>query len=59
VRTVGKTVTKYDTKGNIVATWDTIAKAAEDEGMPACKLSHIIRDKKELNGFRYSASYKT
>jgi prophage antirepressor-like protein len=58
VRTVGKTVTKYDQQGNIVATWDTIAKAAADEGMAPCKLSHIIKDKKKLNGFKYSAAYK-
>lgn len=58
VRTVGKTVTKYDQQGNIVATWDTIAKAAADEGMAPCKLSHIIKDHKEFNGFKYSAAYK-
>jgi hypothetical protein len=59
VRTVGKFVTKYDLQGNIVATWDTIAKAAESEGMPPCKLSHIINSKKDYNNFKYAAAYKT
>jgi prophage antirepressor-like protein len=52
----GKKVTKRSTNGDVVATWTTIAKAAQDEGLPTAKLSRVIKNETIINGFRYTSS---
>lgn len=49
-----KTVHKRNEHGDIVATWTTIAKAAQDEGLPAAKLSRAIKSKTTINGFVFT-----
>ena len=51
-----KKVTKRNEDGEVIATWTTIAKAAQDEGFPAAKLSRAIKNETILNGFRYVCS---
>lgn len=48
-----KKVTKRNEDGEVIATWTTIAKAAQDEGFPTAKLSRAIKNETILNGFRY------
>jgi hypothetical protein len=45
----GKAVEKRDKEHNTVKQWPTIAKAALDENMPACKLSRMIKGRKETD----------
>jgi prophage antirepressor-like protein len=51
-----KQVSKRNEDGEVIATWTTIAKAAQDEGLPAAKLSRAIKNGTILNGFRYITS---
>jgi hypothetical protein len=51
-----KTVYKRKEDGDIVATWTTIAKAAEDEGLPAVKLSRAIKNRVVIDGFIFTTS---
>lgn len=51
-----KTVTKRAGNGDIIRTWTTIAKAAQDEGIPPPKLSRAIKNKTIINGFVYVVS---
>jgi hypothetical protein len=37
-----------------LATWDTIAKAAESENMCAAKMSRYIKNKNIINDYYYS-----
>lgn len=48
-----KCVTKRTLNGDVVSTWTTIAKAAQDEGLPAAKLSRAIKNKTVINNFMY------
>lgn len=47
-------MTKRNENGDIVATWSTIAKAAEDEGMPPVSLRGAIKNKIVINGFVFT-----
>jgi phage anti-repressor protein len=50
----GKIVEKMDVKtGQVLRTWDTIAKAAEDEGFSAAKMSRSIKNKTIFNDDYY------
>lgn len=50
----GKRVEKVEINSEIVLrTWDTIAKAAEDENMPPSRMSLNIKNKKEFNNDYY------
>lgn len=50
----GKRVEKVEINSGIVLrTWDTIAKAAEDENMPPSRMSLNIKNKKEFNNDYY------
>jgi hypothetical protein len=37
-----------------LATWDTIAKAAESENMCAAKMSRCVKNKNIINDYYYS-----
>lgn len=54
--TTGKRVSKRNENGDIVATWTTIAKAAEHEGMPAAAMSRVIKNRQIVDGFIFTVS---
>ena len=45
-----KKVEKRTLDGNYIDSYTTIAKAAQSEGIPATKMSRIIKRKTEYNG---------
>jgi len=50
----GKKIEKRETNtNNILGRWDTIAKAAQHEGMSATKMSYIVKNKKILGEHYY------
>lgn len=51
-----KKVTKRNADGEVIASWSTIAKAAQDEGIPTAKLSRAIKNETVINGFRFVSS---
>jgi hypothetical protein len=51
----GKKVYKREKDTNeLLATWDTIAKAAEMEGVCSAKMSRYIKNKNIINDYYYS-----
>jgi hypothetical protein len=52
----GKKVSKRNENGDIVATWTTIAKAAEHEEIPAPAMSRAIKNKTIIDGFIFTTS---
>ena len=55
ISSTGKKVYKREVKTNILlATWDTIAKAAELEGISAAKMSRCVKNKTIINDYYYS-----
>jgi hypothetical protein len=55
VSSTGKKVYKREDKTDILlATWDTIAKAAEAEGISAAKMSRCVKHKNIINDYYYS-----
>lgn len=51
-----KKVTKRTQNGDVVSTWTTIAKAAQDEGIPSANLSRAIKNGTPIDGFLYVSS---
>jgi prophage antirepressor-like protein len=49
-----KQVSKRNSTGDVIATWRTIAKAAQDEGMPAAKMSRAIKSGTPINDFIFT-----
>ena len=55
ISSTGKKVYKREIKTNILlATWDTIAKAAELEGISAAKMSRCVKNKTIVNDYYYA-----
>ena len=55
ISSTGKKVYKREKESDILlATWDTIAKAAESENMCAAKMSRYIKNKNIINDYYYS-----
>ena len=55
ISSTGKKVYKREVKTNILlATWDTIAKAAEIEGISTAKMSRCVKNKIVLNDYYYN-----
>jgi hypothetical protein len=55
ISSTGKKVYKREVKTNILlATWDTIAKAAELEGISAAKMSRCVKNKTIVNDYYYA-----
>ena len=55
ISSTGKKVYKREVKTNILlATWDTIAKAAELEGISAAKMSRCVKNKTIINDYYYA-----
>jgi hypothetical protein len=55
ISSTGKKVYKREVKTNILlATWDTIAKAAELEGISAAKMSRCVKNKIIIDDYYYS-----
>ena len=55
IKTTGKKVYKREkTTNQLLATWDTIAKAAEIEGICSTKMSRYIKNKNIINDYYYS-----
>ena len=55
ISSTGKKVYKRETNTNILlATWDTIAKAAELEGISAAKMSRCVKNKTIVNDYYYA-----
>ncbi len=55
ISSTGKKVYKREDKTNILlATWDTIVKAAESEGISAAKMSRCVKNKFIINDYYYS-----
>ena len=55
VSSTGKKVYKREDKTDILlATWDTIAKAAEAEGISSAKMSRCVKNKNIINDYYYS-----
>ncbi len=53
----GKKVEKIDNKtGLVLRTWETIAKAGEDENMSASKMSRSIKNKIMYGDYYYRCS---
>jgi hypothetical protein len=56
VSSTGKKVYKKELQTDqILATWESIAKAAEFEGVSPAKMSRLIKNKIEFNNCYYSA----
>ena len=54
VSSTGKKVKKLQKDTNdILGTWDTIAKAAESEGISAAKMSRCVKNKTIINDYYY------
>jgi hypothetical protein len=55
VSSTGKKVYKREMESNILlASWDTIAKAAESENMCSAKMSRYVKNKNIINDYYYS-----
>ena len=55
ISSTGKKVYKRENETNaLLATWDTIAKAAESENMSAAKMSRCVKNKNIINDYYYS-----
>ena len=55
ISSTGKKVYKREVKTNILlSTWDTIAKAAELEGISAAKMSRCVKNKTVINDYYYA-----
>ena len=55
ISSTGKKVYKRENETNaLLATWDTIAKAAEFENMSAAKMSRCVKNKNIINDYYYS-----
>ena len=55
ITSTGKKVYKREKNTNeLLATWDTIAKAAEMEGICSAKMSRYIKNKNIINDYYYS-----
>jgi len=56
ISSTGKKVYKRETVSDtLLATWDTIAKAAEAEGISTAKMSRFVKNKNIINDYYYSA----
>jgi hypothetical protein len=56
ISSTGKKVYKREVKTNILlATWDTISKAAESEGISTAKMSRCVKNKNIINDYYYCA----
>jgi len=54
ISSTGKKVYKREVQTNILlATWDTISKAAESEGISAAKMSRCVKNKIMINDYYY------
>ena len=49
----GKNIEKRDTNNNIIAKWETIAKAAVAENMSAAKMSRCVKARIQFGDFYY------
>jgi hypothetical protein len=55
ISSTGKKIYKRETKTDILlATWDTIAKAAKAEGIPTAKMSRSVKNKTVINDYYYA-----
>jgi hypothetical protein len=55
ISSTGKKVYKRENETNVLlATWDTIAKAAESENVSAAKMSRFVKNKNIINDYYYS-----
>jgi hypothetical protein len=55
ISSTGKKVYKREKETNqLLSTWDSIAKAAEYEGISAAKMSRCVKNKIVINDFYYS-----
>jgi uncharacterized protein YabN with tetrapyrrole methylase and pyrophosphatase domain len=55
ISSTGKKVFKREKETNtLLATWDTIAKAAECENMSTAKMSRCVKNKNIINDYYYS-----
>ena len=55
ISSTGKKVFKRENETNaLLATWDTIAKAAESENMSTAKMSRCVKNKNIINDYYYS-----
>jgi hypothetical protein len=55
ISSTGKKVFKREKEANtLLATWDTIAKAAEAENMSTAKMSRCVKNKNIINDYYYS-----
>jgi hypothetical protein len=55
ISSTGKKVYKRENETNaLLATWDTIAKAAESENMSTAKMSRCVKNKNIINDYYYS-----
>ena len=55
ISSTGKKVFKREQESKILlATWDTIAKAAEAENMSTAKMSRCVKNKNIINDYYYS-----
>ena len=55
ISSTGKKVYKREKETDILlATWDTIAQAAESENMCAAKMSRYVKNKNIINDYYYS-----
>jgi very-short-patch-repair endonuclease len=55
ISSTGKKVFKREKETNaLLATWDTIAKAAESENMSTAKMSRCVKNKNIINDYYYS-----
>ena len=55
ISSTGKKVFKRENETNaLLATWDTIAKAAEAENMSTAKMSRCVKNKNIINDYYYS-----
>jgi|UniRef100_A0A6C0HTM2 phage anti-repressor protein len=54
----GKKIQKYSIKGDLLGTWESIAKAAESEKICAAKMSRSVKNKVVFNNDYYYCIYK-